>query len=127
MCSDVRGVATLRESAIWVWSTVGVDAVWAVVLLVGLAVAASQVGANLGTNTDTVADLDGLDILSDLDSTANNLVTDAEWEWGTTPTTGDGVDVRSADTACINGNINVAVLEWLKLELLLVEGAPFLG
>lgn len=54
--THVRRVTTLSNGSVWVWSTVGVDHVWAVVLLVSLAVVASQVGTNLGTNTDTVAD-----------------------------------------------------------------------
>jgi hypothetical protein len=40
-----------------------------VVLLVGLAVVAVQIGSNLCANTDTVADLDVLDLVTNLDGT----------------------------------------------------------
>ena len=54
----MAGVTTLSDSAISVLSTVCVDGVGAVVLLVGLALRAGKVGSNLGTNTSTVANLD---------------------------------------------------------------------
>jgi len=62
--------------------------------------------------------LDGLDILANLDCTANNFVTDTERKGNLAPTTSDGVDIRSADTTGVNGNVNVAILERLELELL---------
>jgi hypothetical protein len=40
-----------------------------VVLLVGLAVVAVQIGSNLCANTDTVADLDVFDLVTNLDGT----------------------------------------------------------
>ena len=40
--------------------------------------------------------------------------------------TSDGVDIRTADTARVNGNVNVTVLEWLELELFLLEIGPVL-
>ena len=61
--------------------------------------------------------LDGLDVLADLDSAANDFVTDTERERSLTPTASDRVNVRTANTACINGNVNVTVLERLELEL----------
>jgi len=132
--THVRRVTTLGNGTIWVWGTICVNGVWAVVLLVSLAVVASQVSADLGTNTDTVSDpvrllvrgvacvvtaclLDGLYVLADLNGATNNLVTDTEWERSLTPTTSDGVDIGSADTTSVNGNVNVAVLERLELEL----------
>ena len=51
--------------------------VGAVVLIVGLAVSASQVGANLGTYANSVTDLDALDALADFDGLADDFVTDA--------------------------------------------------
>jgi len=38
----------------------------------------------------------------------------------------DGVDVGTADTAGVNGNVNVTLLEGLELELLLLEVLPLL-
>jgi hypothetical protein len=36
------------------------------------------------------------------------------------------VDITAADTAAFDGNIDVAIFEWLKLEVLLREGLPIL-
>lgn len=65
----------------------------------------------------SVANLDGRNILSDFDSTANNFVTNTQRQRNLSPTASDGVQIRSANTACINGDINVSALERLKLEL----------
>jgi hypothetical protein len=35
--------------------------------------------------------------------------------------TADGVDIATTDTAALDGNVNVTVLEWLELEVLLLE------
>jgi hypothetical protein len=50
----------------------------AVVLLVGLAVVAVQACPDLGTNTDSVANLDSLDFAANLDSSANDFVANTE-------------------------------------------------
>ena len=160
----MAGVTTLGDGSIWVWSAIGVDSLGAVVLLVGLAVVAGQVCTDLGTDTDTISDpcnvisildsvntsfvgsLDGLDVLADLDGAANDFVTNAERKGDLAPAASDGVDIGSADTTGVNGNVNVAVLKRLELELgfvskwasrevikawmtnfLLLEFSPFLG
>ena len=74
----MAGVTTLRNSATAVLSTVCVDLVGAVVLVVVLALLASKIGANLGTNTGAVANLDPSDLVADLDYLANDLVSYAE-------------------------------------------------
>lgn len=58
-----------------------------VVLLVSLAVDALQASLDLRTTTDSVANLHGLDILADLDSSANDLVANAKRHGSLTPTT----------------------------------------
>jgi hypothetical protein len=85
--TDVRREASLRDCAIFVLCTVCIDpeflvsiwlASWArsyslvgtVVFLISLAIVAVQIGADLCAYTDTVADLDVLDLVSDLDGTA---------------------------------------------------------
>lgn len=78
MASDMAGVSTLRNSAAAVLSTVCVDLVGAVVLVVVFALLASKVGANLGTNTGAVTNLDPGDLVADLDDLANDLVSYAE-------------------------------------------------
>lgn len=50
--SDVGSVTTLRDGSVWVRCTVGVNGARAVVLLVSLAVVASQISLDLCTNTD---------------------------------------------------------------------------
>lgn len=59
----------------------------AVVLLVGLAVAAVQVGADLSTAADSVANLDRLDVFADLDSLSNDLVADTDGQRAVAPAT----------------------------------------
>jgi len=76
-----------------------------------------QVGANLSTNTNAVADFDVLDLVTDLDRTADNLVADAERERCLAPSTGDGVNIGAANTAGVNGNVDVFILKRLELEL----------
>jgi hypothetical protein len=101
-----------------VLSTICVDLVGAVVLLVGLAVVASQVGADLRTNTNTVTDLHLGDLGADLDDLANDLVAYAEGQRDVlSPSSGDGVDVGSADTAGINGYVDIVVLKLLEGKL----------
>ena len=58
----------------------------AVVLLIRLAVDAVQVGADLSTNTNSVADLDSLHIFANLDGLADDLVADADGQWALAPT-----------------------------------------
>lgn len=86
-------ISTLGDDTVGVRSTVGVDLVGAVVLLVRLAVVASEIGADLSTDTDAVADLDVLDLASDLDGTTDDFVAYAEGEGSLAPSTSDGVDV----------------------------------
>lgn len=117
MCSDVAGVATLRDGAVFVWCAECVNAVGAVVLLIRLAVVASQVCADLRTDTDTVADFDGLDVFANLDRLAYHLVADADGQWAVAPAAVDGVDIGAANAAAFDGDVNVAVLELLELEL----------
>jgi hypothetical protein len=110
----------LRDSAVSVLSTVCVDLVWAVVLLVRLAVVAGKIGADLSTNTSAVTNLNLGDLGADLDNLADDLVSYAERQRNVlSPSTSDGVDVGSADTASINGNVDIVFLELLerKLEL----------
>ena len=50
----MRSVTTLSDGAVGVGGSVGVDRVGAVVLLIGLAVIASQIRLNLRADTDSV-------------------------------------------------------------------------
>lgn len=59
----------------------------AVVLVVRLAVFALQAGPNLSTDTNAVSNLHRGDLVTDLDSLADDLVSDAERETGLAPST----------------------------------------
>jgi hypothetical protein len=85
--------------------------------LIRLAVFAGQICANLRTNTDTVADFNGLHILANFDRFADDFVAHADGKRTITPSTIDGMDVRAADTTAVYGNVDVAVFELLELEL----------
>lgn len=99
-------------------STVCVDLVGAVVLVVTLALLASKVGANLSTNTGTVANLDLGDLAADLDDLANDLMSYAERKRNVlSPPSGDGVNIRCANTAGVNCNVDIVLLELLKRKL----------
>ena len=116
--TNVRRVTSLGDSAVRVLSAVGIDLIRAVILLVGLALVAGKIGANLGTRTNAVADLVLGDLGSDLDDAANDLVSYAQGKGNVvSPSTGDGVDVRGADTASINGDVDIVVLKLLQGKL----------
>ena len=92
--TNVRRVTSLGDSAVRVLSAVSIDLVRAVVLLVGLALVAGKIGADLGTRSNTVANLVLGDLGSDLDDAANDLVSYAQGKGNVvSPSTGDGVDV----------------------------------
>lgn len=72
----------------------------------------------------SVADLAVSDLVTDLDDLANNLVANAKGERCITPTSSDGVKIRSANTTSLNGNVDIVLLELLELELALLEVRP---
>lgn len=114
----MAGVATLGDSSIGVLCAVGVELVGAVVLLVGLAVVAREVGTDLSTNTNAVSDLDVFNLGANLDGLANDLVSYAKRERDVpAPAAIDLVDIGRADTASVDGNVNVVLLELLKRNL----------
>lgn len=122
MRSHVARIAALCDGTIWVRRPICVNLVGAVVLLVGFALGASQVGANLCANTDAISDLHSCDLGPDIDDLANDLVTDAEGQWDVfVPATSDCVDVGCADTAGVNGNVYVMLLELLERKLIPCE------
>lgn len=99
----------------------------AVILVLALADIALQAGPHLGTNTNAIAHLNLLHVLADLDGLANNLVTDAERTLEVAPAAGDGVDVRPADAAALDLDVDIVILKRLGLELVAVELVPGLG
>ena len=89
----------------------------AVVLVVSLAELALQAGPDLRSNTNTVSDLDGCHLLADLDSLTNDFVTDADWERAIAPTASDCMDIRAADAAALDLDVDVTVFKFLGFKL----------
>lgn len=89
----------------------------AVVLVVRFAKLALQTRTNLSANTDTVSNLDGCHLVADLDGFTDDLMTDADWERAIAPTASDGMDIRAADSAALNFNVDVTIFELLRFEL----------
>jgi hypothetical protein len=86
--------------------------------LVRFAVVACQVGTLLSTNTGAVANLELGDFRTNLDNLANDLVSYAERQRNVlSPSAGDRVDIGSANTARINGDIDIVILELLERQL----------
>ena len=93
-----------------------------IVFIIRLAKLALQAGADLGTNSNTVSDLDRGHLIANFDGLANNFMTNADWERAITPTTIDCVDIGAADPAAFNLDVDVAVFEFLRFELILLSG-----
>ena len=90
----------------------------AVILVVALALWTLQARPDLSADTDAVANLHSLDFRSNQDSLTNNFVTDANGKRSIAPAAVDGMNVRSADTAAFNLNVNIVVTELLGFELI---------
>lgn len=69
------------------------------------------------TNWYLLNSLDGRDVFANLDGSTNDFVTNAQRERSLAPASSDRVHVGAADTAALNGNVNVTVLKGLELEL----------
>ena len=89
-----------------------------VVLVIGLAKLAFQAGADLGTNSNAVSNLDGGHLVADFDGLADDFMTNANWERAITPAAIDCVDIGAADPTAFNLDVDVAVFELLRFELI---------
>lgn len=90
---------------------------WAIVLVVALALRALQARPDLSTNTGTVANLECRDLRSNFYDLADNLVADSNGCWGFTPASCDGVHIGTADTAALDLDVDIVLTECLWLEL----------
>lgn len=88
-----------------------------VVLVVRLANLALQTGTDLSANTHTVSNLDGCHLITYFDSLADDFVTDANWEGAITPTASNGMDIRAANSAALNFDVDVTVFKLLRFKL----------
>ena len=93
-----------------------------VILVIRFAKLALQAGADLGANANAVSDLDGGHLVANFDSLANDFMTNADWERAITPTAIDCVDIGATDPAAFNLDVDVAVFELLRFELILLSG-----
>jgi hypothetical protein len=91
--------------------------VWAIVLIVALALRALEASPDLSTNANAVADLASCHGISDFNCFPDDLVTDTDWQRRLTPASVDGVDIRPADTTTLDLDINVVFSELFGLEL----------
>ena len=89
----------------------------AVVLVVRLAKLALQTGTDLSANTNAVSNLDGCHLVTDLDSLADNFMTNADWERAFAPTASDSMDVGAADSTALNLDVDITVFELFRFEL----------
>ena len=137
MGTDVRRVPSLRYRAILVWSAVRIwsrvsvkvhvyeymgdwtrtNFLGAIIFLVRLADLASEASLDLSSYANSIANFDGGDLVTNLDCLANDFVADTDWQRSFTPTAIDRVDVTSTDTACLDLDVDVTILEGLGLEL----------
>lgn len=95
-------------------STICVNHLRAVVLVLVLAVLALHARPDLSTNTDSVALLELGDLVANSQDLADDLVTDTEREGSVTPSTSDGVDIGTTNTTGVNGDVNIVLLEGLQ-------------
>ena len=91
--------------------------VGAIILIVRLADFTLKAGSDLSTYAHAIADFDSRNLVANTNGLANDLVADAKWQRSISPTSSDGVDIRTANTAGINLDVNVTLFEGLCLVL----------
>ena len=89
----------------------------AVIFVVRLADVALKAGADLSSHAHPIANLHSRNLVADTNGLANDLVAYDQWQGSISPSSGDGVDVRSADTAGIDLDVNIAIFKGLCLIL----------
>lgn len=121
MRTDVARVSTLGNSTIGVLSTICVDLVRAVVLLVSFAVVACKVGSYLCADADSVALLKLCDLGADIDDLADDLVAYTKREGNVfSPPASDCVNIGGADTAGIDCDIDIVFFKLFQRQLVKV-------
>jgi hypothetical protein len=124
----VRRVTTLGlESSVKVISAISVNLVLAVGLVVILALAAIQARPNLGTSTNTVANLGETDLVAYTKNLADNLVADSKRVRAATPVSADGMTITGANTAALDLDVDIVLAKRTRLERVLLEVGPVLG
>ena len=85
---------------------------------------ALHTAGNLRTDANAIAHLDALDVGTDSSSVSNDFVTDDEGKLALSPPLLQSVDIRAAYAAVSDGDLDVLVLEGLRLELCDLQVVP---
>ena len=93
------------------------DFVRAVVVVVAFALIALQARPDLGTNANAISYLDVLHLRANFYDLADDLMAHADGCGRISPAAGNGVNVRSTNTATFDLDINVVVAKPIGLEL----------
>lgn len=135
MGANRGSVSALRDDAVGIFSVlsnihkksrqrkqhicahVGVNLLRAVVLVPVLALSALHARPDLRANSDTVSDLDSLDLVADAHGLADDLVSDDEGQLALAPALLEGMHVGAAHAAVADGDFDVVGLERLGREL----------
>jgi hypothetical protein len=96
----------------------------AIVLVCALANIALQASPHLCTNTNSVSLLELRHVLANLDDLADDFMADTKGTLELSPPSGNSMDVRSTNAAALNLNIDVALLELLGRQLVLLILVP---
>lgn len=115
------------EASIEIISAIGVNLILAVGLIVVLALTAVQTRPDLGTSTDTVADLCERDLVTNTKNLANNLVADSKRVGAFTPVSTDGMAITGADTTALDLDVYIVLAKGTGLKRVLLEVGPVLG
>lgn len=89
----------------------------AVVLIVRLANIALEAGSDLSTHAHTITHFASRHLITNPNCLTNDLVAYANWQRSLAPASIDSVYVGATDTASINLDVNVTILEWFYIEL----------
>jgi hypothetical protein len=99
------------------YSAVRIDLMAAIRLVVIIALIAVETRVDLSAHTDSRTSFDERYFGTDSDSSPDDFVAAAQRPVLGSPFTGEGVDIRATDAACLDLNVDVKVFKWLGFEL----------
>ena len=89
----------------------------AIILIICFAKFALQTSSNLSADTDAISNLDGGHLVADFNGFTNNLMANTDWKWAVAPTTVDGMDIGTTNTAAFDLDIDITIFEFLGFKL----------